>query len=327
MKKFAMAVFLSSIAVGVVAQETKTRPAPKPAQAAAGQQSDPVIIRFGSTEVRQSEFEGAIKTLPQEYQEMAKGPARRSFAEEYVRMKMLAVEAERQGLEKEPEVQAQLRLVRDNTLANAALSKLQDSIKVSDADLQKAYEEEKSKLERVKARHILIAFEGSPAAPQGKAPLTDAQAKAKAEEIRKKLLGGADFAELAKTESHDTASGARGGDLGEFGRGDMVPEFENAAFTADVGKIAPIVRTQFGYHIIKVEQRGAKPLAEVRAQLEQGLRQRLVQERLDAMKKAANASFDETYFPPAPAAAEGAMAPPPAPETPAEKPVAQPKKP
>ena len=80
---------------------------------------------------------------------------------------------------------------------------------------------------------------------------TKAEAKKKIEDIKKKLDGGADFAELAK-ESSACPSGKNGGDLGEFARGSMVPPFEEAAFTQEVGKVGDIVETQFGYHLIKV---------------------------------------------------------------------------
>jgi parvulin-like peptidyl-prolyl isomerase len=148
----------------------------------------------------------------------------------------------------------------------------------------------------VKARHILIAFKGSPAAVPGKKELTEEEAKAKAEDLRKQLAGGANFEELAKKESDDTGSGARGGDLGSFGRGQMVEEFEKAAFDAKKGELTPVIRTQFGYHIIKVDDHSTTPLAEVKTTLEQRERQRRLQETLDAMKNDAKPTFNEAYF-------------------------------
>src|SRR5947209_14412172 len=142
--------------------------------------------------------------------------------------------------------------MRENLVATAELKKIDNSITVSDAEVQKVYTDNAAQHEQVKARHILIAPKGSPAAQPGK-ELTDEQAKAKAEDLRKQIVAGANFDELAKKESDDTGSGAGGGDLGTFTRGQMVPEFEEAAFSAKVGEVTPVVKTQFGYHIIKIE--------------------------------------------------------------------------
>jgi peptidyl-prolyl cis-trans isomerase C len=104
--------------------------------------------------------------------------------------------------------------------------------------------------ESVSAKHILI----NARAEDDEA--TRAAARAKADELRQQLLEGADFSELAMAES-DCPSSAEGGDLGSFGRGRMVPEFEEAAFNQEIGAIGDVVETQFGYHIIQVADRSA----------------------------------------------------------------------
>jgi peptidyl-prolyl cis-trans isomerase C len=280
--------------MGASAQGTTT-----PAAATA----DPVIITYGTGEVRKSEFEAAIATLPAEYQAYVAGAGKRAFAEDYLRMKMLAAEAERGGLDKNADVQAQLRLMRANALANAQLAKLEEGITVTDAEIQAAYDARKAQLEQAKARHILIAFAGSQASQPGKPELTEEQAKAKAEELRTRIIGGADFAEIARQESDDVGSGARGGDLGAFGRGQMVPEFDKAVFESKIGEVGPAVRTQFGYHLIQVQERGAAPLAEVRESIDKELREKKLQDVLDGMKTASKVSFNEAYFAEPPTAA------------------------
>lgn len=267
--------------------------------------TDPVVIAAGDVSIRQSEFESAVKTLPPEYSQFASGPGKRQFAEDYLRMKMLAAQGMKVGLDKDPEVIRQMNLMRENLVANAQLSRIEKSITVSDADLQKAYDANKREYETVKARHILIAFKGSPVPlAAGKKELTEEEAKAKAAALRKQIVGGKDFAEVAKKESDDAGSGANGGDLGSFRFEQMVPEFAKAAFDAKKGDVTPVVRTQFGYHIIKVDDHATVPLAEVKTQLEKTERQRKVQESLDAMKTNAKPTFNETYFavPPAPPA-------------------------
>jgi parvulin-like peptidyl-prolyl isomerase len=144
-------------------------------------------------------------------------------------MKLLAAQGTRAGLDKDPDVLRQLSLMRENLVANAQLQQIEKGIAVSEDDLKRRYEANKAEYEQVKARHILIAFKGSSAAPADKPELTEEQAKAKAEKIRTQLVAGASFDELAKKESDDVASVSRGGDLGEFGRRQMVPEFEKVA--------------------------------------------------------------------------------------------------
>ncbi len=118
--------------------------------------------------------------------------------------------------------------------------------------------------EEVKVRHILIKVD------KGADAKTDAAAKAKAEDLLKQIKGGADFAALAKANSDDPGSKEQGGELGMIQRGVTVPPFEKAAFALQPGQISDVVKTDFGYHIIKVEEKETahlKPLEEVKAQI------------------------------------------------------------
>jgi peptidyl-prolyl cis-trans isomerase C len=289
--------------IGMAQQKPAAAPAPT-----AAAQADPIVIAAGELSIRQSEFESALKSLPAEYQQYAAGAGKKQFAEDYLRMKMLASEGMKSGLDKDPDVVAQLALMRENLVAQAQLAKIEKGITVSDDDLKKKYEENKGQYEQVKARHILIAFKGSPAAQEGKPELTEEQAKAKAEDLRKQIAGGASFDELAKKESDDVGSGARGGDLGAFGHGQMVPEFEKAAFEAKTGDLTQVVRTQFGYHIIKVDDHSSTPFEQVKPTLEKSERQARMQAKLEEMKTAAKVTYNDTYF--------GAAAAPAQPPTP-----------
>jgi peptidyl-prolyl cis-trans isomerase C len=299
-KTISTMIALALTATVVVAQETKPAAAPAAATASA----DPIVIAAGDITIRQSEFESALKTLPEQYQQYAMGPGKKQFAEDYLRMKMLASAGMKAGLDKDPDVVKQLALMRENLVANAQLQKIEDNIKLTDEDLKKVYDTNKNQYEQVKARHILIAFKGSPAAQEGKPELTEEQAKAKAEDLRKQIVAGtAKFEDLAQKESDDVGSGSRGGELGEFNRGQMVPEFEKAAFEAKVGDITPVVRTQFGYHIIKVDEHGSTPFEQVKPVIERNERQTRLQTALEKMKADAKATFNDTYFTPAPAPA------------------------
>src|SRR5205807_3501947 len=237
--------------------------------------------------------ETAVKSLPAEYQSYAMGPGKKQFADDYLRMKLLATEGMKAGLDKSPDVMKQLDLLRENLVAQEELKKIESSISLSDADLKKAYDENKEEYEQVKARHILIAFKGSPAAQKGKKELTEAEAKAKADTLRAEIVSGkAKFEDVAKKESDDVESGKNGGELGSFGHGQMVPEFEAAAFNAKPGDVTEPVKTQFGYHIIKVEEHSMTSFEQVKPTLEKTLKQKKLRETLDALKESAKPTYD-----------------------------------
>jgi peptidyl-prolyl cis-trans isomerase D len=147
---------------------------------------------------------------------------------------------------------------------------------VPPADVQRYYNDNIQQYqtpEHVRASHILLETAGK----------NDADVKKRAEEILKQVKSGADFAELAKKVSEDKGSAPNGGDLDYFGRGRMVPEFEQAAFSMQPGQISDLVKSQFGYHIIKVVDKKAgatRTLEEVRAQIQQQLAMEMADQRI-----------------------------------------------
>ncbi|HTH52506.1 MAG TPA: peptidylprolyl isomerase [Edaphobacter sp.] len=138
---------------------------------------------------------------------------------------------------------------------------------ISDADVQAYYSQHQAQYqekEQVKVRHILISV------PTGADSKTDAAAKTKAEDLLKQIKGGADFADLAKKNSDDPGSKPAGGELGWLNRGQTVPEFDKTAFSLDKGKTSDVIKTQFGYHILQVEDKKSahlRPLDEVKSEI------------------------------------------------------------
>ncbi len=138
---------------------------------------------------------------------------------------------------------------------------------VSDADVQAYYDAHKDQYqvkEQVKTRHILIAV------PAGADAKTDAAAKAKAEDLLKQIQGGANFADLAKKNSDDPGSKEQGGELPMYPTSGLDPAYAKAAMALNPGQTSPVVRSQFGYHIIQTEQKDAahlKPVSEVKAEI------------------------------------------------------------
>jgi len=168
-------------------------------------------------------------------------------------------------------------------------------INITEEQAKKYYDENPTQFEvkeQVRASHILIKPKTDEA---GADPNQEkAKAKAKAEDLLKQIKEGADFAALAKANS-DCTSAAKGGDLNFFGKGQMVPPFEKAAFALETGKVSDIVETRFGYHIIKVTDRkeaGTTSFEQAKAGLIQQLAQKkqaeLTKDYIDSLKAAAN---------------------------------------
>jgi len=138
--------------------------------------------------------------------------------------------------------------------------------------------------EQVRASHILLKTEGK----------DEAAVRKQAEEVLKRVKAGEDFAALAKQYSEDESNNAKGGDLDYFGRGSMVPEFEQAAFGMKTGEISDLVKTSFGFHIIKVVDHKpalTRPLAEVRAEIEDQLKGQKAQQQAEQTAKTLEAQL------------------------------------
>jgi len=187
--------------------------------------------------------------------------------------------------------------------------KLRSEVKVTDDELRQYYDQHKDEYtlpERVKAQHILFKT-------QGKTPEEIEKIKEKARGVLERAKKGEDFSGLAKQYSEDTTASA-GGDLGDFGRGQMVPEFEKAAFGLGLGAISDLVQTQFGIHIIKVngkQERRERPFEELKEAIRPIVETRKAEQRaselaqqvavdlvsnkdLDAVAKKYNAQVKET---------------------------------
>jgi peptidyl-prolyl cis-trans isomerase C len=173
---------------------------------------------------------------------MAQGKARFPNAQEFIKA-MSEMEMEEKDLLDYTR--------RDLIISNFIEKTIMPKIVVSEEDSKKFYDQNPDKFTRpesVKASHILLGIDQKAGADEKKA------AREKAEKLRKELAGGADFAALAKTNS-TCPSSQQGGDLGFFGKGQMVPAFEKAAFALKPGEISDVVETQFGYHIIKLTEK------------------------------------------------------------------------
>ena len=210
-----------------------------PVQGHAAEDADPVVATVAGVEIRASELTLAEGDLDPQFARLPDEQRRVAALAAVIDIKTLARKAEAEKLDQTDEFKKLMEFQRDRALHNA-IFKASVVDPVSDADLKARYEKEIAATpaeEEISARHILLA--------------TEDEAKA----VIAELETGKDFAELAKEKSTGP-SAEQGGDLGFFTKGRMVPEFEAAAFQLQAGEYAKEpVKTQFGWHVIKVEER------------------------------------------------------------------------
>ncbi|HLW76298.1 MAG TPA: peptidylprolyl isomerase, partial [Bryobacteraceae bacterium] len=274
--------------------------APPPAPAAISDST--VVLSIGDEKITKAQFDAILGTLSEQQRAQASTPAgRKRLAESLTDMRVLDQEAHARKLDQTPRVEILMKLQADQVLAQNMFQELIASAKPEDADIKAYYDSHQKDFETVKAKHILIRFKGSqvPLKP-GMKDLTEEEALAKIKDLRAKIVAGAKFDDLAKTESDDTGTAPSGGDLGEFTRGRMVAPFDQAAFAAKVGELTEPVKSPFGYHIILVESHATKTLEEAKAEIEPKLKQQAQQKQglaaLAELRKKKNVVFDEAYF-------------------------------
>ena len=272
-------------------------PADKPAPA-----KDPVVAVVNGQQIHLSDVEIAQQSLPQQYRNMPLAAVFPALLDRMVDSKLVEQDGRTNKVTDDPAFKKRLAFVEDQVVQDFWLQK-QIAEKVTPEKMKQAYEEKVKNMpaeDEVHARHILVATE-----PEAKAIIAD-------------LKKGAAFDKLAKEKSTDKASGAEGGDLGWFKKTDMVKEFADAAFALKKGELSQTpVKTQFGYHVIKVEDRRKAPppsFEELSGQIHQDLARETVTAMLNKLRADAKIEkFNIDGSAPAPAAP---AAKPAKPETP-----------
>ncbi|MBI1754459.1 MAG: peptidylprolyl isomerase [Acidobacteria bacterium] len=263
---------ISLLALGVVAQEpakttakapaktaAKTKAGAKAAPAPAADKS-PVLARVGGEVITEEDFQAAFRLLGQQEQMqllMFQG-GKEEFVKRMAESKLLSVKAKRLGLDKTPSYVRGLDRAKDDLLAREFLTKegegLQKRLVVAEADVKAYYDKHPERFkqpELVSLRHILVSVKQG----EGQPGLTDEEAKAKIAKVQGELKGGAKFEDLAKTYSDDPGSKDNGGLYADGDPAKWVSEFGAAARSQALGEVGAPVKTQFGYHLIKVESR------------------------------------------------------------------------
>ncbi len=235
---------------------------------------DKILAKVGALTVTEQEVTDFIMELGARGQSYNTPEGRRAVLEQIISSKLLLLDARHNLLETEPEFKAELARLRESLLISYAGNKVISAVTVSDDDVRKYYEENQEKFregESVNASHILVDSEE------------------KALDILAKIKSGETTFEDAAREFSSCPSGQRGGNLGDFTKGQMVPEFDTAVFEMQVGEIteAP-VKTQFGFHLIKLNSKsegGVMPLDTIAPQLKDML---LNEKRREAYERKIN---------------------------------------
>lgn len=256
---------------------------------------DPVVIHVNGQEIRKSEFEAAMDNVPAQMKAALQTPAgRKAVAEQLVELKLLQKQAEKEGVLNDPAVKARIEIERGRIIANAAITKMME--REGTPDLQKYYNENKTKFELAKARQILIAYQGGQAPAKDGKTLSEADALAKAQRLLGQIRGGAKFEQVAKKESDDKNGGAKGGDMGTISRGSVPKEIEDVLFTLPVNSVSEPVKSRYGYHIFQVQNRETKSFDEVKGFLEQRYPELKAQDIVEGLKKTAQIKYEEAFF-------------------------------
>jgi peptidyl-prolyl cis-trans isomerase C len=246
MKRLLVLMFIAIFAVGCTSKENST---------------NPVIAKVNNTTITKEDFIKKINRLPEWARNRFQNEeGKKQFLEEIIKEEILYQEAKKQGLNKDKEFQDKLEEFKKMALIAVLLKKeVEEKAKADTKEVRDFYDKHQDEFKtglEVRASHVLVS--------------TEAEAK----DILKRVLKKESFSELAKKFSKDKGSAKKGGDLGFFGRGRMVPEFEKVAFSLEPGEVSNPVKSQFGYHIIQVTDRKEGKLRdfeEVKASVERRL--------------------------------------------------------
>ncbi len=230
-------------------------------------EQDVVLARIGTTlTVTQSEVDDMIAAVSRRGQNYNTPEGRKAVLEQLIAQKLMLCDAQRNLFEREPAFKAELQKAKEELLVNYAISKVVSAVRVTDAEVRKYYEDHESELqgeETVNASHILVDDE------------------ALAKDLLAKINAGELTFEDAARRYSSCPSKEDGGNLGDFGKGQMVPEFDEACFSMEEGELRGPVRTQFGYHLIRLNKKNP-PVKPTYEELRDRLREQVLSEKQQA---------------------------------------------
>ncbi len=251
-------------------------------------QDKEILAKIGPKTITTADLNRVIGFYEPEQQKLIeKNPQiRENILLQIVRSTVIAQLARKKGYDKKSEIRNQQEMMINNFLATSYLQKeVVEKVTITETQAQTFYKEHGDDFktpEMIRVRHILIKTEGAASDEEKK------KAKSRAEEALKKLKAGEDFSKLASEVSEDPGTKEKGGELDFFPRGTMIPAFEEAAFALKPGEISGLVETEYGYHIIKMEEKKDAVLEPY-----EKIKDKVKEQALQEMRKMAVTNFVE----------------------------------
>jgi peptidyl-prolyl cis-trans isomerase C len=246
------------------------------------------------------EVDALLKLFPPQYQRQVRGDLARalSFA---LTMKFMAAEAEKNHLQDQSPLKETLEYQKLNALMQAEVNQIRNvEIVVLPADEEKYYKDHPELYQEAKVKVIYVAFSAAPPknpAPDAKKPLTEAEAKAKIEDLKKQIVAGADFGKLAKENSDDKDSAAKDGDFGLIKKSSQYPELiKKTVFELKPGQVSEPLRQPNGFYLIRVDESHELPYEQVRVQINEELKRKRFDEYMQTLQKRFEVKVENTTF-------------------------------
>jgi peptidyl-prolyl cis-trans isomerase C len=262
-----------SVAPGTPAPSVQAAPPETPPPAPVTPQT--VVAEVEGKKLTAGDVDRIFAALPPQYQQSARmNPAHTLTL--LLMFKYLADEAEKANLDKRQDLKTALDYQRMNLLYQAEINEYKDKIAVTREDQDKVYQENPDRFKQVKVKVIHISFSATPdkPGPDGKKMMSEAEAKAKADELRKQILAGGDFGKLARENSDDKSTAAKDGDFGTISHNSPYPEpVKKAVFALKEGEVSEPVKQANGFYLIRADSVVMQPFGEVRPQIIEELKQ------------------------------------------------------
>ncbi len=258
-----------------------------------------VVATVDGKPVTAAELQGLFRTVgPHVQQNAAKDP--QAFLRQYAMLKRLSALAEKNQLDQKSPYKEALAAGRMQILYQAAIQHTYENIAVQAEEQKKYYEANRDRWAQARVKVIYIPFSENPPAnlqPGAKKPLTEAEAKAKAEGLVAQLRAGADFVKLVKEHSEDPTSVAKDGDFPVISKSDQIPDnIKTAVFALKKGEISEPIRAPNGFYIFRAEEVLVKPYDQVKDEIFNELKLARLREFLDSIQKSVEVKVENPHF-------------------------------
>ena len=240
------------------------------------QRQDKIVAQVAGQPIMASEIDEALMAMGQRAQNYNNPQGRAMVLEQIIARRLFLMDAQKNLMEREPAFKEQLKRVKDDMLTTYAIQKAVERVRVTEDEIKKFYDENPGQFEAgtvYNASHILV------------------ESEERAKEIRAKIESGETTFEDAAKAYSSCPSRAQGGELGDFGHGQMVPEFEAACAAMEIGALSEPVQTQFGWHLIRLNKReegGTVSFADAKEEIREALltqkQQAAYQSRINQLK-------------------------------------------